>query len=80
MTVRPYTLPEVLSCFEEHEDALHLLWLAQLPNLNIIEPLVSFREQGEEQIPSIISYVTGRRVVQYSTRDYSGKWWPNSIL
>jgi hypothetical protein len=44
-----------LSWFQEHEDALqHLLWLAQSPDLNIIEPLVSFREQGEKQIPSII--------------------------
>ena len=66
-----HTARSVLSWFEEHEDALqHLLWLAQSPDLNIIEPLVSFREQGEKQIPSIISQAT-RRVVQYSTRDYS---------
>ena len=78
----------VQSWCEEHEDALqHLLWLAQSPNLNIIEPLVSFREQGEKQIPSIINQSTRRRVVQYSTRDYSKDtscvtchWWPNSIL
>jgi len=86
----------VQSWFEEHEDALQLLlWLAQLPDLNIIEPLVSFREQGEKQIPSKISQASRRRVVHYSTRDYSeltrvyskkdtscvtGKWWPNSIL
>jgi len=76
-----HTARSVLSCFGEHEDALHhLLWLAQSPDLNIIEPLVSFREQGEKQIPSIISQATRRRVVQYSTRHYSGKWWPNSIL
>ena len=53
--------------------------------------VVSFREQGEKQIPSIISQATRRRVVQYFTRDYSvyskkntscvtGKWWPKSIL
>jgi len=46
----------------------HLLWLAKSPNFNIIEPLVSFREQGEKQIPSIISQGTRRSVVQYSTR------------
>ena len=37
MTFRHYTRPEVLSWFEELEDALqHLLLLAQSPNLNII--------------------------------------------
>jgi hypothetical protein len=77
-----HTARSVQSWFEVHEDALqHLFWLAQSPNLNIIEPLVSFREQGEKQIPSnIISPATRRRVVQYSTRDCSGKWWPKSIL
>ena len=50
------TARSVQSCFEEHEDALqHHLWLAQSPGLNIIKPLVSVREQGEKQIPSIIS-------------------------
>ena len=71
--IRPHThtARSVQSCFEEHEDALqHLLWLAQEPDLNIMEPLVSFREHGEKQIPSIISQAT-RRVIQYSTRDYS---------
>ena len=34
-----HTARSVQSLFEEHEDALqHLLWLAQSPNLNIIEP------------------------------------------
>jgi len=91
-----HTARSVQSCFEEHEDALHcLLWLAQLPDLNIIEPLDSFREQGEKQIHSKISQASRRRVVQYSTREYSeltwvyskkdtscvtGKWWPTSIL
>ena len=33
------------SVFEEHEDALHhILWLAQSPKLNIIEPLWSVLE------------------------------------
>jgi len=74
-----HTARSVQSCFEEHEDALqHHLWLAQSPNLNIIKLLV--REQGEKQTPSIISQATRRRVVQYSTTDYSDKWWPNSIL
>ena len=37
------TARSVQSWFEEHEDALqHLLWPAQSPHLNIIEPLVSF--------------------------------------
>ena len=91
-----HTARIVQSWFEEHEDALqHLLWLAQSPDLNIIQPLVSFREQGENQIPSNICQVTRRRVVQYSTRDYSeltwvyskkdtscvtGRWWLNSTL
>jgi len=59
-----HTARSVQSCFEEHEDALHHLWLAQSPNLNIIKPLVTFREQGEKQIPSINSQATRRRVVQ----------------
>jgi len=76
-----HTARSVKSCFEEHEDALqHHFWLAQSPDLNIIKPMVSFREQGEKQTPSIISQATRRRVVQYSTTDYSGKWWPNSLL
>ena len=40
-----HTARSVHSWFEEHEDALqHLLWPTQSPHLNIIEPLVSFRE------------------------------------
>jgi len=40
-----HTASSVQSWFEEHEDALqHLLWLAQSPNLNIIEPLCSVLE------------------------------------
>ena len=67
-----HTARSVQSWFEQHEDALqHLLWLTQSPTLNIIESLVSFREQDEKQIPSIISQATRRRVMQYSTRDYS---------
>ena len=66
-----HTARSVQSWFEEHEDALQHLWLAQLPNLNIIEPLWSVLEQGEKQIRSIISQATRRRVEQYSTRDYS---------
>jgi len=35
-----HTATSVQSCFEENEDALqHLLWPAQLPDLNIIKPL-----------------------------------------
>ena len=35
-----HTARSVQSWFEEHEDALqHLLWLAQLPTLNFMEPL-----------------------------------------
>jgi len=65
-----HTARSVQSWFKERKDALqHLLWLAQSPDLNIIEPLWSVREQGEKQIPSIICQATGRRVVQYSTRD-----------
>jgi len=40
-----HTVRSVQSWFEEHEDPLqHLLWLAQLPNLNIMEPLWSVLE------------------------------------
>ena len=57
-----HTARSVHSWFEEHEDVLqHLLWLAQLPDLNLMEPLVSFREQGEKQIPSTISQATRRK-------------------
>jgi hypothetical protein len=42
LTVCPYTQPDFLSWFEEHEDALqHLPWPAQLPDLNIVQPLWS---------------------------------------
>ena len=65
-----HTARSVQSCFEEQEDTFHhLLWLAQTPNLNIVEPLVSFREQIEKQILSIISQATIRRAVQYATGD-----------
>jgi hypothetical protein len=33
--------------------------------------VVSFRAYGEKQTPSIISQATRRRVLQYSTREYS---------
>jgi len=46
-----HTTRSVWTWFEEHEDALQHLWLTQLPNLNIIEPLWSVLEQGEKQIP-----------------------------
>jgi len=40
-----HTARSVQSWFEEHEDALqHLFWLAQSPNLNIIESLWSVFE------------------------------------
>jgi len=62
----------VHSWFEEHEDALqHLPWRAQSPDFKYHRTTVaSFREQGEKQIPSIISQATRRRVLQYATRDY----------
>jgi len=35
-----HTARSAQSWFEEHEDVLqHLLWLAQLPDLNFMEPL-----------------------------------------
>jgi len=56
-----YTARSVQSCFEECEDALqHHLWLPQSLDLNIIKPLVSFIEQGEKQIPTIIFQATRR--------------------
>jgi len=40
-----HTARSVQSWFEEHEDVLqHLLWLAQLPTLNFLEPLWSVLE------------------------------------
>jgi len=40
-----HTARSVQSWFEEHEDALQrLLWPAQSPHLDNIEPVVSFRE------------------------------------
>jgi len=40
-----HTARSAQSWFEQHEDALqHLLWLAQSPILNIIEPLWSVLE------------------------------------
>jgi len=40
-----HTARRVQSWFEEHEDVLqHLLWPAQSPNLNIVEPLWSVLE------------------------------------
>jgi hypothetical protein len=40
-----HTARSVQYWLEEHEDAIHHLpWPAQSPGLNIIEPLVSFRE------------------------------------
>ena len=67
-----HTARSVQSWFEEHEDAFqHHLRPAESHDLNIIEPLVSFTEQGEKQIPSIISQATRKRLVQYSTRDCS---------
>jgi len=40
-----HTARSVQSCFEEHDDAIqHRLWLAQSPNLNIMEPLWSVLE------------------------------------
>ena len=39
-----HTARSVQSWFEQHEDALRLLWLAQSPTLNIIESLWSVLE------------------------------------
>ena len=40
-----HTARSVQAWFEQHEDALqHLLWLAQLPTLNVIESLWSILE------------------------------------
>ena len=41
-----YATRSVKSWFKEHEDALQHLWLAQLPTLNIMEPLWSVLERG----------------------------------
>ena len=62
----------VQSWSEEHEDALqHFPWPAQLPDLNIIEPLLPVLEQIPP--PSTLKKPKDvqRRVVQYSSSDYS---------
>jgi len=64
-----HTARSVQSWFEEDEDSLKHLWLAQLKYHQT--SVVSFREQGEKQIPFIISQTTRGRVEQYSARDYS---------
>ena len=74
MTICPYTQPEVFS--------LGGAWCTSTSSLaSTITQLkyhqttvVSFRKQGEKQIPSI-SQTTTRRVVLYSTRDYSELTW-----
>ena len=68
-----HTARSVLSWFEEHEYAAlqHLLWLAQLSNLNIIEQLWSVLESRVRSRFSPSSLKRLERVVQYSTRDYS---------
>jgi len=59
---------------------VHLMVQVLFPNNDAVfqdyspytQPCVfSFREQGEKQIPSIISQASRGRVVQYSTRDCS---------
>ena len=94
MMIRTYIQPEVFTLGLTSTSAASLVSsIVQLKNHGTT--VVSFREQGEKQIPSTISQATRRRVVQNSTRDCSevtwvyskkdtscvaGKWWPESIL
>ncbi len=73
MTIHPYTQPEVFSLGLRSIRYTSTSSLAsRIPQLKYNQTtVVSFIEQGEKQIPSIISQVTRRRVVQYSNRDYS---------
>ncbi len=97
MMIHPYIQPEVFSLGLRR---MKMHFTSSLVSTNVKlknrwTTVISFREQGEKQIPSVNSQTTRRRVVQYSTRDYSeltwvyskkdtscvtGKWWPNSIL
>ena len=88
-TIHPYTQPEVFSLGLRARKCTSASLASTVAQLKYHRTtVVSFREQGEKQIPSIISQATRRKVVQYSTRDYSkkdttcvtGKWWSSSIL
>jgi len=71
--IRPHTQSEEFSWFEVHEDALrHLLWLAQLPNLNIIETVWSVRESRVRSrfSPSFLKQLEEEWYTVYS-RNYS---------
>jgi len=67
-----HTARSVPSWFEEREDALQSLLASTIAQLKYHRTtVVSYRKQGEKQISSISCQATRRRVVQYSTRDYS---------
>ena len=70
-TFRPYTARSVQSWVAENGDTFqHLPRPAQSPDLKYHRTtMVTFRAYGEKQAPSIISQATGRRVLQYSTRE-----------
>jgi hypothetical protein len=76
----------VFSWLEEHKDALHhLAWPAQLPDLDIIEPLWSVLESRvRSRFPPPSSLKQLKDVLRvYSkkgTNCFTGIWWPNSIL
>jgi len=63
----------VQSWFYKHEYALqHLPWPAQSPDLNNVEPLCTVLESSlRSRFPPASSLKPPRRVVHYSTREYS---------
>ena len=67
--ISPYTQPEVFSCGLRSTSTSSLA--STVTHLKYRQAnVVSFRELGEKQIPSIISQATKRSVVEYFTRDY----------
>ena len=76
MTIRPHTQAEVFSLGGAWRCTSTFSLASTVAPLKYHQTtVVSFRKQGEMQIPSIISQATRRRVVYYSARDYSELTW-----
>ena len=91
-----HTARSVQSCFEEHEDALQHLWLAQSPELEILSnhwsvlesrmrsrfPPLSLKQLEEEwySMPLETIQILHGSVPRRIQALVTGKWWPNSML